>query len=116
MKTTILLLVTAAFLTARAGAASCDSLASLSLPDTTITLAQSVGAGEFPAPDPPARGPAGPPPNLFKDLPAFCRVAATIAPTKDSGIKIEVWMPAASWNNKFQAVGNRGWAGPICSP
>jgi feruloyl esterase len=115
MKATILLLATAAFVTVRAGAASCDSLASLSLPDTTITLAQAVGAGEFPAPNPPARGPAGPP-NLFKDLPAFCRVAATIAPTKDSEIKIEVWMPAASWNSKFQAVGNGGWSGAIVHP
>ena len=28
-------------------------------------------------------------------LPAFCRVAATLKPSSDSDIKIEVWMPAA---------------------
>ena len=40
-----------------AAASSCESLAALSLPRTTITLAQSVGAGEF---TPPAgRGRAG---------------------------------------------------------
>ena len=46
-------------------------------------------------------------------MPAFCRVAATLAPSKDSDIKIEVWMPAAGWNRKFQGVGNGGWAGRI---
>ena len=34
-------------------------------------------------------------------------------PRSDSDIKIEVWLPAASWNGKFQAVGNGGWAGTI---
>ncbi len=42
---------------------------------------------------------------LYKDLPAFCRVAATLKPTSDSDIKIEVWLPASGWNGKFQAVG-----------
>ncbi len=49
----------------------------------------------------------------MKDLPAFCRVAATLKPTEDSDIKIEVWLPASGWNHKFQAVGNGGWAGVI---
>ena len=46
-------------------------------------------------------------------LPAFCRVAATLTPTADSRIRIEVWMPASGWNGKFQAVGNGGWNGNI---
>src|SRR5437764_12105609 len=25
----------------------------------------------------------------------------------------EVWLPAADWNGKFEAVGNGGWAGTI---
>ncbi len=96
-----------------AAAATCESLASLALPDTTITLAQPVGAGEF---TPPAsRGGRGPG-AAFKALPAFCRVAATLKPTSDSDIKIEVWMPASGWNGKFQAVGNGGWAGAISYP
>ncbi len=93
-------------------AASCESLASLALPGTTITMAQPVAAGEF---TPPGRtfggGPA--PVVAFKDLPAFCRIAATLKPTGDSDIKMEVWLPASAWNGKYQAVGNGGWAGVI---
>jgi feruloyl esterase len=49
----------------------------------------------------------------MRDLPAFCRVAATLMPSADSDIKIEVWMPASAWNGKLQAVGNAGWSGAI---
>jgi feruloyl esterase len=95
-------------LTANAAhAATCESLASLKLPDTTITMAQTVAAGAFTQPG--GRGGG----NAFADLPAFCRVAATLTPTKESDIKIEVWLPASGWNGKFQAVGNGGWAGNI---
>jgi len=97
---------------AAAGAASCESLATLSLPHTTITLAQSVPAGEFTPPLAPD-APAGSKPTPLKDLPAFCRVAATSSPSPDSTIKIEVWMPAADWNGRFEGVGNGGWAGNI---
>ena len=44
---------------------------------------------------------------------AFCRVLLTIAPTADSDIKAEVWLPLRSWNRKFQAVGNGDAAGVI---
>jgi feruloyl esterase len=93
-------------------AATCESLASLALPNTTITLAQPVGAGGF---MPPGRTfAATPAPAVaLKDLPAFCRIAATLKPTSDSDIKIEVWLPASGWNGKFQAVGNGGWAGVV---
>jgi feruloyl esterase len=74
-----------------ASAASCESLASLMLPQATITLAQSVPAGSF---QPPATSGATRPAALT-DLPAFCRVTATLMPTSDSVIKIEVWMPSA---------------------
>ena len=40
-------------------------------------------------------------------------MAATLKPTSDSDIKVEVWLPANGWNGKFQAVGNGGWAGVI---
>ena len=46
-------------------------------------------------------------------LPAFCRVAATLTPSRDSNIKMEVWLPAAGWNGKFMAVGNGGFSGAI---
>ena len=43
-----------------------------------------------------------------------CRVAATLTPSSDSDIKIEVWLPdPVRCNGKFLAVGNGGWAGVI---
>ncbi len=101
----------AVLLSAPVWAASCESLASLALPNTTITLVQPVAAGDFVPPGGNAGGP--PPPVAYKDLPAFCRVAATLKPSSDSDIKMEVWLPASGWNRKFQAVGNGGWAGVI---
>lgn len=88
-------------------AATCESLGGLSLANTKIALAQLVPAGDFKVP--------GAPPNArpLSELPAFCRVAADITAAPDSDIKIEVWLPVTSWNGKFQAVGNGGWAGAI---
>jgi len=96
---------------APAFASPCDSLAALALKDTTITMAQLVPAGQFVAPG--ERQAAGRGANPYKDLSEFCRVAATLKPTSDSDIKVEVWLPANGWNGKFQAVGNGGWAGVI---
>ena len=91
-------------------AAPCEGLTRLGLPNTTVTLARTVEAGAFTPPTAAAgEAPAAPVPNL----PAFCRVAATLAPSSDSDITIEVWMPAANWNGKFQAVGNGAFNGTI---
>ncbi|HXH24432.1 MAG TPA: tannase/feruloyl esterase family alpha/beta hydrolase [Vicinamibacterales bacterium] len=98
-------------LAAPAGAATvCEELSKMSLPRASITLAQSVPAGGF---TPPAAGGRGANPKAFADLPAFCRVAATLRPTADSEIAIEVWLPSAGWNGKYLAVGNGGWSGSI---
>jgi feruloyl esterase len=70
-------------------AASCEDLASLSLPHATITSARVLSE------------------------PKSCRVAATLRPSRDSDIKIEVWLPVTGWNGKYQAVGNGGWSGSI---
>jgi feruloyl esterase len=94
-----------------AAAATCESLASLTLQNAKITLAQPVAAGAFETPG--ARGGRG---GGMTDLPAFCRVAATLTPSSDSDIKIEVWLPVAGWNGKFQAVGNGAWTGNIAYP
>jgi feruloyl esterase len=76
---------------APAVAATCDQLKSLRLPDAVITDALSAEQG--------------------------CRVSATLRPSADSDIKIEVWLPAAGlWNGKYQAVGNGGWSGSISRP
>jgi feruloyl esterase len=94
-----------------ASAATCEELSKQTFPHTTVTLAQSVAAGALPAPA--GRGGAPAAANPFADLPAFCRVAATLKPTPESDIKIEVWMPSTGWNGRFQAVGNGGWNGNI---
>ena len=93
-------------------AAPCESLASVSLPHVKITLAESVAPGAFTPPGAGGIDAAGAPAGaVFVRLPAFCRVAATLVPSNDSDIKIEVWLPASGWNGKFQAVGNGGWPG-----
>jgi feruloyl esterase len=33
-------------------------------------------------------------------------VAATLTPSSDSDIKIEVWLPAQAWNGKFKPAEN----------
>ena len=91
-------------------AATCESMAALNLPDTTITSAQPVAAGAFIPPG------ASVPPASVKNLPAFCRVAATIKPAKDSDIKMEVWLPLTGWNGKYRGQGNGGFAGSIFYP
>ena len=85
------------------------------MPGVTITAAQSIEAGGFTPPG--ARS------GSNDSLPAFCRVAATLKPSSDSDIKIEMWMPAASaegsggnWNGKWQAVGNGAFNGSIAYP
>jgi feruloyl esterase len=88
------------------GARSCEGLASLRLPQTAITAASLVAHGAFQPPG--GRGGAA-----YASLPTFCRVAVTLTPSSDSDIKVEVWLPAAGWNGKYQAVGNGGWAGTI---
>ena len=106
----------------------CDKLSSVKLPDATITAAESVAAGPYrTAAAPPAAAPApvasgapggrgagrGAAAPAAPILPAFCRVALTLTPSSDSHIEMELWLPAENWNNKFEAVGNGGWAGSI---
>jgi feruloyl esterase len=79
---------------AAAIAQRCETLQAVRLPDMTVTLAERVAS-------------AG-------KLPAFCKVAATLRPTSDSEIRIEVWMPEqAAWNGKYEGTGNGGWGGSI---
>jgi len=98
-----------------AATASCGDLAGLTLPGAVITLAQTVDAGVLTLPSsaagaPPSAGAAEQPFNAPR---AFCRVAATLRPSTDSDIHVEIWMPVTSWNGKFQAVGNGAFNGTI---
>ena len=88
-------------------AAPCETLRSIALPDATITVAETVAAGQF---TPPAETAAR---AGFQNLPAFCRVAAKLKPSTDSDINIEVWLPATGWNGNFQPAGNGNWGGSI---
>jgi feruloyl esterase len=90
---TIVLLATAA---SAAQAQSCESLAKLVSPGVSITLASVTSTAKD-----------------ISGLPPFCRVAATLKPTSDSEIGIEVWLPVTGWNGKFLAVGSGGWGGSI---
>ena len=85
-------------------AGACEGLAAQRLPNTTITTAQAVTSGSF---TPPGSS------NAITNLPPFCRVAGVIAPTSDSHILFEVWLPLQNWNGRFSGVGNGGWAGSI---
>jgi len=47
----------------------------------------------------------------------FCRVSATLTPTSDSAILVEVWLPdSAKWNGKFLGSGNGGFGGSLAGP
>ncbi len=98
------------FAVTNAAAASCENLLGLNLSNAKIDAANTVAAGGFVVP---GRAVGT---NIFANLAAFCRVSVTLTPTSDSDIKVEIWLPGAGWNGKFQAVGNGGWAGVIPYP
>ena len=100
-------MVTALVLAASAAmsVATCESLQSLSLPDTTILSATLVPAGPFTT----ATTPAAPKSQTLQIPVDACRVAGVIKPA----VNFEVWMPASGWNGKFQGVGGGGFAGVI---
>src|SRR3954462_4799911 len=87
-------------------ASPCTNLQSLQLRETTITSATDNTSGIFVVP-------GTNPPQAITGLPAFCRVTATLTPTSDSSIKIEVWLPANNWNGRFLGTGGGGFQGVI---
>jgi|HigsolmetaAR202D_1030399.scaffolds.fasta_scaffold00397_13 feruloyl esterase len=87
----------------------CAELLKLDLPNVIVDRAASTPAGQLELPL--ATGMPGAKQTF--DVPAFCRVAATLKPTPASDIKIEVWLPESGWNRRFLAVGNGGWSGAI---
>ncbi|MEO8466405.1 MAG: tannase/feruloyl esterase family alpha/beta hydrolase [Gammaproteobacteria bacterium] len=85
---------------------ACADLMALNLPYTTITSAAMVPEG--PIPQPAIFGNANP-----IAAPARCEVKVTTRPTKDSEIRMELWLPVSDWNGKYLQIGNGGWAGSI---
>lgn len=102
MFSSLIVMAAAAFLQPPA----CGALKTLSLPNATITSAEFVAAGAA------ATGRAGRG-GSNEPLPAHCKVAATLTPSADSHIEMELWLPAEGWNGKFLAMGNGAWAGNI---
>src|SRR5262245_55012169 len=84
----VILLMMSAYARTGFGAVNCESLSSLKLPETQITSAVSVTEGG-PLSVTGANGNT----QQITNLPAFCRVAATLRPSSDSEIKVEVWLP-----------------------
>jgi hypothetical protein len=74
-RTTILFTIAAFAVAPVFGASKCESLTTLKLKNTAITLAEPVAAGAFSSPLP---APKGKQPQSFPNPPAFCRVAATL--------------------------------------
>ena len=81
----------------------CEDLARLQLPDTVIESAQPVAAGEF----------IGPDKVKLTDLPAFCRVVASVRSAPDSDVKLEIWLPSDHWSGVFHGNGNGGFGGSV---
>lgn len=109
---TVVLLVSGLSLAPAAAAAPCEELTTFSLRNGKVTAVQFVRAGGF---SPAGRGGAAAQ-QQYTTLPAFCRVTLTLTPSSDSDIKVEVWLPAAGWNGRYQAIGQGGMAGSIPYP
>ena len=98
------------------GQTPCENLKSFALANGRITEAEAVASGPFRPPAPEGRGGTQPGQPSALILPAYCRVAATLTPSTDSDIRMEVWLSAENWNGKIEVVGNGGWAGVISFP
>ncbi len=83
---------------------ACKTLQQAESPGMTITSALDQPAGTLQLPDG----------KSVADLPAFCRVSGRLAPSSDSDIGFEMWLPPAdAWNGKTMVVGNGGYVGAI---
>jgi hypothetical protein len=89
------------------GESECLRLQSLRLTNARVVSAVYTAAGHDISP-----------PTILLGIPWFkvpaaCRVRLRIAPSVDSDIESEVWMPATEWNGRLWSSGNGGLAGSI---
>ncbi len=75
----------------------------------SVTRAELVPAGSFD----PAGNYSAQASGLYADLGEFCRVSATLTPSLDSDIKVEVWLPVIAWNGRYMGVGNGAFTGSV---
>jgi feruloyl esterase len=85
---------------------ACASLKDLKIEGATITAAEGVSVGSFTAADS----------KSYANLPAFCRVTATLSPVHDSAIRVEMWLPQDGWKGVFEGTGNGGFGGRFIYP
>ncbi len=86
---------------APAAAAGCHALATLALPNASVTSASVVNVLTINGSPVPLRAPA-------------CKIDVTARPSGDSDVRIAVVIPeGAAWNGKFFQIGNGGFAGQI---
>jgi feruloyl esterase len=86
---------------------ACQRLASVVLPQATVTSAARVEAGRF---SPPA-GRRGGAPEPFADLGAFCRITTTTKIAPASEAKTEIWLPIDGWTRDYQPAGGGFYGG-----
>src|ERR1700722_20243913 len=72
-------------------AVDCDGLRSAKIADTTIISAEAVPTGDLTTADKVTR----------KDMPAICRVVASVKDAHDSDVRVELWMPNDRWKGVF---------------
>jgi feruloyl esterase len=106
MRSIVAVLAWLACVHASAANTACEDLGKFPLAGGTITSAVRVGANE-----------SIPVKLLNTSMPApaaFCRVASTLAPSTDSTILAELWLPEMEkWNGRFLGVGNGGFGGAV---
>jgi feruloyl esterase len=107
MKTQAMLMLFSAI---ACSAATCESLTNVKLSDAAIVTAQVIAAGEYNPPTEGGRRGRGP---NFKELPSFCKVTATLRPSSDSDITMELWLPTSGWNGDFQGLTSPGSNGAL---
>lgn len=98
-------LLTLAIAAPSAAATPCEALRKLDLPDTVIKSAEAVLPGGFAA-----MGPI-----RAQDLPAFCRVVASVRTEPGSDIGVEIWLPLSGWRGVFHGNGNGGFGGVLAA-
>jgi feruloyl esterase len=86
--------------TVNAFATTCTDLLSLQLQNATVTSAATLSGS--------VSGPDG---KNYTGLPSFCSVTILATPTSDSAINYLLWLPDNTWNGRFMATGNGGYAG-----